>query len=192
MTGRRPLPPLTTAPRRLSASVLLNQVVDWDGESPEIREVLITAFGADDYLDCIKDLPARGIDPVSYINSLDKARAHTISRMRVRILIVLEQVVDRLPADSYLQRQCIRALRKTCGIYRVLPNSCTIAFPLGKPGSRPWAGGRFSDTWKLNDGRGNGVVFAVKSLRVYEGDPVEQTDKVNKVRTFLGATGPER
>ena len=54
------------------ASISLMEVANWDGKSQDIYQVLTAAFNAQDYLDCIKNLRARNIDPLSYINSLDK------------------------------------------------------------------------------------------------------------------------
>lgn len=47
-------------------------VANWDGKSQGIDQVLTAAFNAEDYLECIKDLRARNVDPLSYVNSLDK------------------------------------------------------------------------------------------------------------------------
>ena len=63
---------VATVDRTISASVSLAEVANWNGESQDIGRILITAFGAEDYLDCIKNLQARDIDPLSYINNLDK------------------------------------------------------------------------------------------------------------------------
>ena len=60
-----------------SASVSLRKVANWDGQS-QISQVLIAAFDADDYLECINNLPARGIKPQLYINSLDKVGSYSI------------------------------------------------------------------------------------------------------------------
>ena len=48
------------------------EVANWDGKSQGIDQVLTALFGMEDYLDCIKNLRARNIDPQAYINSLDK------------------------------------------------------------------------------------------------------------------------
>jgi len=50
----------------------LVKVADWDGTSQESGQVLTTAFEANDYLDCIRNLKARNIDQLWYINNLDK------------------------------------------------------------------------------------------------------------------------
>jgi len=147
-----------TTTQAVSASTSLTRVVNWDGKSQDIKQALTTAFDANDYLDCIKNLEKRGIDPSSYIDSLDK-------------------IIDILQADPDLQKRCIRALRKTCGIYGVLPTSHTVRFKFTKPGQRPFASGGFSDVWRVSDERNRDRMFAVKSLRVYEVDPVEKINK---------------
>ena len=55
-------------------------VANWDGKSQDITQVLATAFEAEDYVDCIKNLQVRGIEPLSYINSLDKVRMFPVLR----------------------------------------------------------------------------------------------------------------
>lgn len=59
-----------------SASIFLQKIANWDGTSQDINQALTTAFEADDYRDCIKNLRARDIEPLSYINSLDKVSLH--------------------------------------------------------------------------------------------------------------------
>ena len=58
--------------------MLLNKVVNWDGKSQDIYQALTAAFGAKDYLDFIKNLQAHGIEPLSYIDGLDKVCAFMI------------------------------------------------------------------------------------------------------------------
>lgn len=64
--------PTTTTTQAVSASTLLNKVVHWDGSPRDIKQVLNAAFDAKDYPDCISNLRARNIDPLLYLNSLDK------------------------------------------------------------------------------------------------------------------------
>jgi len=95
-------------------------------------------------------------------------------------MMTWEQIIDSLPTDSGLRKRCIRALRKTCGLYGILPVSYTVSF-LDRPGGRqrPFASGSFADVWKLADKTNQDVVFAVKSLRVYYySDPVKKIEKV--------------
>ena len=79
----------TTLHRTTSTPLLLDEVVNWDGKSPDIDQVLTAAFGAEDYLDSIRNLQSRGIDPLSYINSLDKVCAHSVSARRALFFIIL-------------------------------------------------------------------------------------------------------
>ena len=48
------------------------KIVNWDETSGDIERALVTALEADDYLDYIKDLKAQGVDPLWYIENLDK------------------------------------------------------------------------------------------------------------------------
>jgi len=167
-----------------SASVLLMKISNWtSGTSQDVSQVLVAAFEAGDYLDCIKDLRARNIEPVSYINSLDKVGPHSVLKHRIRSITIRRQIIDNLPTNSELQRRCVRALRKTCGLYGILPTSYEVPFTLNinKPRQRPFASGGFSDVWRVTDERNTDLVFAVKSLRVYEKDPAE---KINRVWCF--------
>lgn len=56
----------------VSASISLAKIVNWDGKSRDIRQTLTATFDAEDYLNCIKNLKAQDIEPLSYIDSLDK------------------------------------------------------------------------------------------------------------------------
>ena len=71
---------VATVDRTISASVPLAKVANWDGESQDFDQILTTAFEAEDYLDCIGNLQARGLDPLSYINNLDKVCIFLILR----------------------------------------------------------------------------------------------------------------
>jgi hypothetical protein len=73
-----PPAPVVTPGHSVPAATFLRKVADWDGNSPNIDQVLTAAFEADDYLDCVKDLKAQNIDPLSYINSLDKVSWYLI------------------------------------------------------------------------------------------------------------------
>jgi hypothetical protein len=61
-------------------SIALMKIADWDGTPEDIGQVLTAAFEAEDYLDCINNLWAEGVDPASYINGLDKVRTRPIPR----------------------------------------------------------------------------------------------------------------
>jgi len=69
---QRPPIPVPETSQVVSAAIHLTKIVNWDGTSQDIKQVLTTAFEAKDYLDCIKNLRAQDVDPLSYINSLDK------------------------------------------------------------------------------------------------------------------------
>jgi hypothetical protein len=62
---------------KTSASASLIMVVDWDGASQDIEQALVTIFEADDYPDIIKNLKAQHVDPISYIDNLDKVGSHS-------------------------------------------------------------------------------------------------------------------
>lgn len=95
------------------------------------------------------------------------------------------QIIDSRLVDPSLRRRCLRALRKTCGLYGILPDSHTVAYPLSKPGPRAVASGGFGDVWRIVD-ETNGIAYAVKSLRVYERDPVEKINKAwSSLQTYL-------
>ena len=78
MPGATPPNPVATTVDSVSASSFLKKVANWDGRSQEIHEVLTAAFEAEDYLECIKDLRARRIEPSLYINKLDKVSPSSI------------------------------------------------------------------------------------------------------------------
>lgn len=67
-----PVPTTTNTQAVPSASVFLIKVADWDGKVQDIKQALVAAFEANDYLECIKDLQAQNIRPLSYIDNLDK------------------------------------------------------------------------------------------------------------------------
>ena len=78
--------PTANPTQAVSTSDLLNKVVRGNGSPHEIKQVLNAAFDAKDYLDCITNLRARNIDPLSYINSLDKVCS---------CLVIWERPIDR-------------------------------------------------------------------------------------------------
>ena len=61
-----------------SASIFLKRVANWDGKTQDIYQTLAGAFEAVDYLDCVRNLRAQNIDPMLYINSLDKVSSYSI------------------------------------------------------------------------------------------------------------------
>lgn len=75
-----PQVPAAMDAQAVSASISLIKVVNWDGKSQDINQVLTAAFDAEDYLDCIKNLRQRNIDPQSYIDGLDKVSPYSIQK----------------------------------------------------------------------------------------------------------------
>ena len=82
--GPSAMPPASVIPtgHLLPAATFLRKVAEWDGNSPNIDQVLTAAFEADDYLDCVNDLEAQNVDPLLYINSLDKVSSYSIPKQR--------------------------------------------------------------------------------------------------------------
>ena len=64
----------TTTPRR-SASDQLSLISKNKVSAQEAQQVLIAAFTAKDYVDCVKNLNGRKIDPQAYIDGLDRVRS---------------------------------------------------------------------------------------------------------------------
>ena len=174
---QRSLPTATTA-RVVPASTPLYEIANWDGQSQDIVQVLTTAFEAEDYPHCIKNLAAQGIEPLSYINSLNKVRTHLIQMQLTQFVTDWRQIIDILPVGSDLQRRCIRALRKTCGLHGILPTSYVITYPLSNPSTRPFAPGGSFDVWKLTREDDRSAAFAVKALRFYVQDSFVRINKV--------------
>ena len=47
-------------------------IANWDGKSQDTSEILTAVFKDEDYMDCIGNLRATDIDPLSFVNNLDK------------------------------------------------------------------------------------------------------------------------
>ena len=94
--------PVATAARTSSASYSLSDISDWDGKSQGIEQILVTAFEAEDYLDCIGHLGALNIDPLSYINNLDKVCTHQIPTQHAQFLTVWLQIIHHILTDQGL------------------------------------------------------------------------------------------
>lgn len=62
-------------PRAGSSARYLSSIANGDLSAPQvITQTLTNALAADDYSDCVEDLPGIGIDPQAYIDGLDKVR----------------------------------------------------------------------------------------------------------------------
>ena len=84
--------------QQTSASIPLVKIAKWDGISRDIIQALITAFDAEDYPDCIRNLEAQGIKPLLYVNNLDKVYASPIPRP----YFSFSPFVNRLSTSSQL------------------------------------------------------------------------------------------
>lgn len=166
-----------TTPSRLrsgSTASYLRSIADGDLTAPQvITQTLSNALAANDYSNCIKDLPSIDIDPQAYIDSLDKVRP---GLLYPRLLSFNTpwgfQAIAILSTESDIHERCVRALSRVCGIYGLLPDSHKIRSNLTN-GQHPIASGGFSDIWKATNEQGE--VFAVKVLRMYEGNAGQVT-----------------
>lgn len=157
------------APQETSALIYLREILDWDGESQGIDKALAAAFEAKDYLHCVKNLQATNIEPLSYINRLDQVSLHLTGMQRFYFIKIRWQVIDTLPTDSSLWKQCIRSLTGACASYGILPVSHEITFPLTEPHGQPISSCHFFNLWKLTHKVDHNQVFAVKSFYAYSG-----------------------
>ena len=89
----------------------------------------------------------------------------------------MDQAIDILTPESDIHERCVRALRKACGIYGLLPDSHEVKFTLAA-GEHALASGGFSDVWKATNDEGE--MFAVKVLRMYQNNAAQ----VKKVWTW--------
>jgi hypothetical protein len=171
-----------TAPHR-SASDNLSLISENKVSPQDAQQVLHAAFTAEDYVHCVKNLNERNIDPQAYIDSLDRVRSRPPILMKNTSTAIPYQIIDELPPGSGIYHRCLRALRKACGIYGILPSSHLMSEGLtlvvtGDHKNRPSASGGFSDVWKARDDAGH--IFAIKKFRTYEFD---EDDYLKKVRT---------
>lgn len=65
-----PLSPVVTTTKDTPA--LISMIANWDGKSQDTSEILTAVFKDEDYMDCIGNLRATDIDPLSFVNNLDK------------------------------------------------------------------------------------------------------------------------
>ena len=145
------------------------------------EQVLTDAFKADDYFDCIENLPGWKIDPQGYIDGLDQVCAYLSGLTGCTLIAIPRKLIRTLEPGSEIYPRSLRALRRTCGIYALLPTSHLISERLSLVGARkmqrPFASGGNFDLWKArNDG---GQIFAIKQLRTYEVDDLQHMKKVS-------------
>jgi len=161
------------APRN-SAAVHLRRISQGVPRDPQ--RVLTAAFTATDYLDCINNLARWQIDPQAYVNGLDQVGSRLSVPASDPLTPLLHQILETLSPELDIHKRSLRALRKACGIYGLLPDSHLLPRGLTTVNKRPFASGGFADVWKARS-RDN-QVFAVKSLRVYEVDNFADVKKV--------------
>ena len=167
-------------PHRLragSSASYLRSIADGGLTSPQaITQILTNALNAEDYDECVRDLPSHNIDPQSYIDGLDKVCSGlSLFLTALRLHPLGDQAIDILSSRSDIHERCVRALSKACGIYGLLPDSHEIKSTLTKS-EHAIASGGFSDIWKATNE--NGEVFGVKVLRMYQNNALQ----VKKVR----------
>ena len=166
-------------PRR-SASTHLSLISHNTVSPRDAQQVLVAAFTADDYFECIEHLEGQGIHPQAYIDGLDRVGPHLLPLKNSTLTLIPRQLIDIFEPGSEIFHRSLRALRKTCGIYGLLPTSHQVSEPLTlitpRGIKRPFASGGSSDVWKArNDG---GQIFTVKQLRTYEVDDLRHVKKV--------------
>ena len=88
MSGATPYITTTTTVGSASAAISLMEVANWDGKSQEIHKALASVFDAMDYLECIKNLRARQIEPRLYINNLDKVSSHPTPKYLTQFIAI--------------------------------------------------------------------------------------------------------
>ena len=173
----------TTAPAktpRRSASIHLSRISQNTVSSLEVQQVLTDAFAADDYFECMENLTRWKIEPQGYIDGLDRVCARLVILTGSTSMTVPHQLLDTLEPGSEIYHRSLRALRRTCGIYGLLPTSHLISERLSLVTTdqmkRPFASGGYSDVWQArNDG---GQIFAIKQLRTYVVDNLPHVKKV--------------
>lgn len=67
-----------TASHDDSVLISLRKIADWDGNSQGIGQLLNTVFESGEYHDWVKNFRILDIDPLAYINNLDKVSPHSI------------------------------------------------------------------------------------------------------------------
>jgi len=127
--------------------------------------VLIVAFAA---IDCT--------DPQAYINGLDQVGSRPSVLVSDQLTPLLRQILDTLSPQSGIYKRGLRALRKACGIYGILPASHCVPPGLTTVNKRPFAVGGVAEVWKARNK--DNQAFAVRCIRVFEVDDFKATTKV--------------
>lgn len=176
-------PDSLTTTRGHQASVHLSRISRRNVSPQDAQQVLTAAFTTDDYIDCTRNLTGWNIDPQEYVDGLDQVDFRLSMLTRSTLTTFPYQIIDTLTPRSEIYNRSLRALRKTCGIYGILPSSHLMSqgLTLGTADTmkRPFASGGFADVWKARND--NGQIFAVKTFRVYEEDIPTLVRKVLRV-----------
>ena len=162
------------AATRNSAAVHLRRISQGVPRDPQ--RVLTAAFTAIDYPDCIKNLERWRIDPQAYINGLDQVGSRPSVLASDPLTPLLDQILDTLSPHLDIYKRCLRALRKACGIYGLLPPSHFMPPGLTTANKRPHASGGFADVWRARNM--DNQYYAVKHIRIYEVDNFADITKV--------------
>jgi len=173
-----PASPTTTCGRQ--ASVYLSHISRHNVSPQDAQQVLTAAFTADDYLDCTKDLTGWNIDLQEYVDGLDQVGSCLSMLIWSMLTAFPYQIIDILAPGSEIYNRSLQALRKTCGIYGILPSSHLMSQGLTLVTTNtmkcPFTSGGFADVWKARND--NGHIFAVKCLRIYEHNDIRHMKKV--------------
>jgi len=137
-----------------SPSTIVQRLGDLKPASPQFNELLKTVLYGRNYADFGSSL--KGHEALAFIDILDSA-------------------LENMQPDSDLYRKGLRALRKICGQTRLLPTTHMLADGLEKSGDMPAASGGFADVWR---GTYNGRQVAIKALRIYNTDDLQQVKKL--------------
>jgi len=120
----------------------------------------------------------RNIDPRVYIDGLDQVGPCLSMLMSGALIAVPHQTIDTLTPGSEIYDRRLRALRKACGIYGILPSSRVVlqglTLVVTDTTKCPFASGGFA----RND---IGQIFVIKHLRTYEADDLRHVKEVLRV-----------
>ena len=129
----------------------------------EIPQVLSTIFDARDYKYCIQQLSEKDLG--MWVEHLDQVcRLSPSPRECFNHAHTCCQIIDSMIFPEELRKRTLRALRKTCGLRRILPRSHYFRGRLHKTGNRPVSGGGTADVWRVEDDRRR--LYAAKAFRV--------------------------
>lgn len=115
-------------------------------------------------------------DAKKVINKLDKVRKASPPIQSLLMSVTQALDVATIAQNKNLWKGCLKFLCRICGHHNLLPRSYKLTFALQK-GDKPVGSGGFAEIWR---GFYNGQRVAVKVLRVYEADNIEEIRKVRR------------